>query len=142
MTALKHKALLLALTAGIVIGSAGSTAPASASFADSGSVATAITTATIAPPSNLVGKLTCTSPDATMSATWTLSSSARITSQVLKVTFSDGFVQERPLSATATSWSAPISKYNATLYAIQYSVVAQTAYGWTAESPKTGWFSC
>jgi hypothetical protein len=140
MTAFRRKALLLALTAAIVVGGAGSTA--SASFADTATVTTAVSTGTVAPPTNVVGKLVCTSPDATMSATWTTSPSARITSQVVKVTFSDGFVQEKSVPVGATSWSAPISKYNATLWAIQFSVVAKTDYGWFAESVKTGWFQC
>jgi hypothetical protein len=140
MTALRQKALLLALTVAIIVGGAGSTA--SASFADSASVATAISTGTVAPPTNVVGALNCTSPDSTMSATWTASPSPRITGYVVKVTFSDGFSQVKPVPAGATSWSAPISKYNVTYWAVQYSVIAQTAYGWTAESSKTGWFQC
>ena len=142
MTALGKKALLLALTAGIVIGSAGSTAPAAASFADSSSVTTSITTGTLAPATNLVGKLTCTSPNSTMSATWTRSTSARVTAQQMLVTFSDGFVQTVDLAVTDTSWSRSISKYNVTNWAVQYSVLTKTDYGWTAETPKTGWFQC
>ena len=141
MTGLRRKALLLALTAGIVIGGAGSTA--SASFADSSSVATSVTTETVAPATGLVGKLTCpTRADATMSATWTLSTAARIAAQQVKVTFSDGYVQTVDLSATATSWSANISKYYVTNYAVRYSVVTLTDYGWTAETPPTEWFRC
>ena len=141
MTGLRRKALLLALTAGIVIGGAGSTA--SASFADSSSVATSISTETVAPATNLVGDLICPNKgDATMSATWTLSTTSRIAAQQVKVTFSDGYVQTVDLSATATSWSATISKYNVTNWAVQYSVVSLTDYGWTAETAPTGWFQC
>ncbi len=140
MTALRSKALLLALTAAIGIGGASSTA--SASFADSASVATSITTATVAPATNLVGALNCTSPDSVMSATWTRSTSPKVTGYQVKVAFSDGFVQTVDLGATATSWSAPIAKYNVTYWSVQYSVVTQTAYGWTAETPRTGTFRC
>ena len=139
MTGLRQKALLLALTAGIVAAAA----PASASFQDSGSVATAITTETIAPPTNLVGNLTCPSKgDAVMSATWTASASPDVTGYLLEVTFSDGFVQPVQLAANATSWSAPIQKYTVTVLAVQYTVTTQTSDGWTASTPATGWFKC
>ena len=46
------------------------------------------------------------------------------------------------MGATATSWSAPISLYQATAHAISYSVTTQTTYGWTTESLPTGWFQC
>jgi predicted ribosomally synthesized peptide with SipW-like signal peptide len=141
MTRLHRKALLLALTAGIVVGGAGSSA--SASFSDSSTVSTSITTETVAPATDLVGTLTCPARgDATMSATWTLSSSSRISAQQVHVTFSDGYVQTVDLSATATSWSATIDKYYVTNYSVRYSVVTLTAYGWTAETPPTGWFRC
>ncbi len=144
MTALRNKALLLSLTAGIVLGSATSTAPAAAAFKDSASVTASVATTPGAPPTNLVGKLTCTSPDSVMSATWTPSASPQVTGYTIKVTFSDGFVQEKPVpgGATAASWSAPIAKYNVTNWSVQYSVVTQTAYGWTAESAPTGTFRC
>lgn len=141
MSALLQKALLLVLTAAILVAGAGSTA--SASFADSSAVSTSISTGTLSPATNLVGNLTCPSKgDATMSATWTRSTAERVAAQQVKVTFSDGFVQTVDLSATATSWSATIQKYTVTLYAVRYSVVTRTTYGWTAETPMTGWFQC
>jgi hypothetical protein len=141
MTALRRKGLLLALTAAIAFGGGGSLSPASASFADSAVQTTSITTATVAAPTNLVGALACTSPDSRMSATWKASTTPRVTGYLVNVTFSDGYVQSVQLGAEATSWSAPIAKYNVTTWAIQYSVTTQV-HGWTAESPKTGWFQC
>ena len=142
MTAIRRTALMLALTLTAILGSAGSTAPAQASFADSAAVSTSIATATVAPPTNVVGKLTCGRSSATMSATWTTSTSARISGQQVKVYFSDGFVQTVELSATATSWSASIDPYYVTAYSIRYSVTAKTDYGWFTESPLTGSFQC
>jgi hypothetical protein len=142
MTAVRRSILLLILTVAVAIAGVGSTAPAQASFADSASRTTAITTLAVAAPTNLVGKLVCTSPNSTMSATWTASTSPRVTGYLVNVTFSDGFVQSVQMGATATSWSAPITKYNVTAWSIQYSVTTQTAYGWTAETAKTGSFQC
>jgi hypothetical protein len=141
MTTVRRSILLLTLTLAVALAGTGSTTPAQASFGDSASSTTSITTAAVAAPTNVVGKLTCPSKgDATMSATWTASTSARVTGYLVNVIFSDGYVQSSEVAANATSWSAPIPKYNVTAYSIEYSVTTQTAYGWTAESPKTGAF--
>ena len=142
MTAIRRTAFTLALTLAAVLGSAGTTAPAQASFADSATVSTSIATATVAPPTNVVGKLTCGRSSATMSATWTASTSAKISGYRVTTYFSDGFVQSTQLSATATSWSASIDPYFVTAYSVAYSVTAQTTYGWTQESVRTGTFQC
>ena len=142
MTTIRRTALMLALTLTAVLGSAGSTAPAQASFADSASRSTAITTATIAAPTSVQGSLTCGRSSSTMAATWTRSTSARVTGQQVKVYFSDGFVQTVDLSATATSWSTTIDSYYVTAFSIRYSVTAKTDYSWFTESPLTGTFQC
>ena len=77
-----------------------------------------------------------------MAANWTLSTSSPVSGYLVTVHFDDGFVQNVQMAATATSWSAPISLYQATLHAISYSVTTQTTYGWTTESASTGWFKC
>jgi hypothetical protein len=125
---------LLAITLGTSI-------PASASFSDSVLLATTINTNVVLPPTNVVGHLTCSSTS-TMSATWTKSTSARVTGYLVSVYFSDGVIQTVQLGATATSWSATINQYYVTAYSIQYSVTTQTDYGWTTESPRTGSFKC
>ncbi|MET0764660.1 MAG: hypothetical protein ABWY29_07320 [Blastococcus sp.] len=143
MTAVRRSILLLTLTVTMAVAGAGSTAPAQASFSDSASRATSITTVTVAAPTNVVGKLTCPSRgDATMSATWTASTSARVTGYRVNVIYSDGFTQPTQMPAKATSWSASTPKYNVTAYAVQFSVTTQTDYGWTTESPRTMWFQC
>ncbi|MCW2699033.1 MAG: exported protein of unknown function [Blastococcus sp.] len=143
MTGIRRSLLLLALTVAVVFGGLGPAHPAQASFSETMTAATTqIATATVAPPTNVTGSLTCTKTAATMAATWNLSTSTRISGYLVSVTFSDGFVQTVQLGATATSWSAPISLYNATTYSIQYSVTTQTTYGWTMESARTGWFTC
>ncbi len=142
MNGIRRGLLVLGLTVASFAGTVGSTAPAQATFADSGAVATSISTATVAAPTDVVGSLTCGRSSATMAATWTKSTSARISSQQVKVYFSDGFVQTDELGATATSWSAPIDPYYVTAYSVRYSVTAKTDYGWFTESTLTGTFQC
>jgi hypothetical protein len=143
VTKIRRALVLVAAASAIVLGTVGPTAsPAVAQLADSAAVGTTtISTGTVAPPTNVVGKLTCTSP-ATMSATWTRSTQPRVNGYTLKVYFTDGFVQSVDLPATAASWSATIDRYYVQVDAIQYSVTAKTDYGWTAESAKTPWFQC
>ena len=142
MTAIRRTALTLALALTAILGSAGSTSPALASFADSAAVSTSIATATVAHPTNVVGKLTCGRSSATMGATWNLSTSARVSGYTVTVYFSDGFVQKVQLGPSATSWSASIAPYYVTAYSVQYSVTTVTDYGWVRESARTGSFQC
>jgi hypothetical protein len=142
MTAIRRTALTLALTLAAVLGSAGSTSPAQASYSDSAARSTSITTATVAAPPNVVGKLTCGRSTATMAATWNLSTSARVSGYTVTVYFSDGFVQKVELGPSATSWSASIDPYYVTAFSVQYSVTTKTDYGWIKESARTGSFQC
>jgi hypothetical protein len=138
MNTVRRLLVLLALVPAVILGAS---IPASAAFADTVSVTTTIATTTVAPPTSVVGHLTCAATS-TMSATWTKSTSTRISGYVVSVYFSDGFIQTVSLPSTATSWSATIDEYYVTAYSIQYSVTAQTDYNWTKESAKTGTFQC
>ena len=135
----RNALLVLGLSTAVAVGTVA--APAGAALGDSAVVSTAITTTTVAPVTNLVGNLLCQNTS-TMSATWTRSTSARVSGYTVKVHFSDGFVQSVELPATAASWSATIDKYYVTAYSIQYSVTTKTDYGWTTESAKTATFRC
>ena len=138
MTGIRRALVLLGLTVAVVIGAS---IPASATYADAVAVKTTISTTTVAAPTNVVGKLTCGRP-ATMSATWTQSTTARVSGYRVSVYFSDGFVQTVELGPTATSWSITIDPYYVTAYTINYTVTTQTAYGWTKESAHTAEFQC
>jgi hypothetical protein len=138
MTGIRRALVLLGLTVAVVIGAS---IPASATYADAVAVKTTISTTTVAAPTNVVGKLTCGRP-ATMSATWTQSTTARVSGYRVSVYFSDGFVQTVELGPTATSWSATIDPYYVTAYSIQYSLTTETNYGWSKESPRTVAFQC
>src|SRR5215204_2887700 len=128
MIAIRRIPAVLALTLAVMIGAS---IPATASYSDSASVNPTIT----------VGNLTCGRP-ATMSMTWTKSTSTRISGYEVAVYFSDGFVQRVQLGSTATSWSATIDAYYVTAFSIQYSITTKTDYGWTKESPRTASFQC
>jgi hypothetical protein len=142
MTAIRRTALTLALTLAAVVGSAGATSPASASFADTASQSTSITTATVHAPGNFVGTLACGRTSATMGATWNLSTTPRVSGYNVTVHFSDGYAQTVELGPSATSWSAAIDPYYVTAFSIQYSITTKTDYGWTKESPRTESFQC
>jgi hypothetical protein len=138
MTGIRRSLILIGITVAVIVGA---TLPASASYSDAVTVKTTVGTTTVAAPGNLVGKLTCGQP-ATMSATWSLSSSTRVSGYLVSVYFSDGFVQTVQLGPTATSWSATIDQYYVTAYSIQYSLSTQTNYGWSKESARTAAFHC
>jgi hypothetical protein len=143
MTAIRRLPVLLGLIMAVLIGGI---IPASATFGDSVTAATEIKTAKVEAPTSLVGTIKCNTPTgttATMGATWTASTSARISGYRVKVYFSDGFVQTVELGPTATSWSsAPIGMYYVTAFTVAYSVTTVTDYGWFTESAKTGQFRC
>ena len=140
MNRIRRGLLLLALVAGVVL--AGSTGTAFASFSDTPSISLGTgTTATVAAPGSVMGRLTCASP-ATMQVTWQPSTSTRVTGYLVTVYFSDGFVQTVQKTAADTSWSATTNLFNVTAYSVRYSVTTQTDYGWTKESALTGSFQC
>jgi hypothetical protein len=138
MSRTRRALVLIGLTVAVI---AGASLPASASYSESVAVKTTISTTTVAAPGNVVGKLTCGRP-ATMSATWSQSSTTRVSGYLVSVYFSDGFVQTVQLGPAASSWSATIDPYYVTAYSIQYSVTTQTDYGWSKESPRTVTFQC
>jgi hypothetical protein len=139
MKSIRRGLVLLGILAGLMVTTS---LPASASFsAHTAAVSTTINTMVVAPPTNVVGSLACAATS-TMSLTWTASTATRISGYLVTVYFSDGFTQTVQLASTATSWSKTIAEYNVTAYSIQYSVTAQTNYGWIKESARTGSFQC
>jgi hypothetical protein len=138
MNGIRRGLILLGLTVAVIIGAS---VPASATYSEAVSVKPTIVTTTVAAPANVVGKLTCGRP-ATMSATWALSSSPRVSGYVVSVYFSDGFVQTAQLGPTATSWTQTIDPYYVTAYSIKYTLTTLTNYGWSKESPQTVAFQC
>jgi hypothetical protein len=143
MTRMRRGLLLLALTSCAVFAGAGSTAPAQATFGDTTSQSLGtVSTADVAAPSSIVGGLACGSSSATMSLTWQKSTSTRVSGYLIMVHFSDGYTQTVQKGPNDTSWSAPISLFNATAYSLRYSITTQTDYGWIKQSALTGSFQC
>jgi hypothetical protein len=139
MTATRRLLLLAGLLLAIVLGSG---IPADAAFsASTAPLSTTINTNVVAAPTNVVGALAC-AKTSTMSVTWTKSTSTRVSTYLVSVYFSDGFVQTAQVAGTATSWSSTIDQYYVTAYSVAYSVTTQTDYGWTKESTRTGTFQC
>ena len=92
MTAIRRTALMVALTLIAFLGSAGSTAPAQASFDDTVSGGVTLATTIVAAP-HFTGSVSCTATTGTMTATWTASTTPRVSGYTLKVYFSDGYTQ-------------------------------------------------
>jgi hypothetical protein len=141
MTAVRRLVAVLGLALTVVVGSS---LPAAATFSDTATVATtSVATATVAAPGNVTGSLTCGSSNATMKVTWNPSGSPKVSGYRVIVHFSDGYEQSQVVSgATATSWTDTITTFNATKYAIRYSVTTLTTYGWFTQSGLTGSFRC
>lgn len=117
-------------------------APAHASFAGSAALTTTVGTATVAAPATVTGNLTCGWFSATMQASWTPSTSERVSGYLVTAYFSNGSTQTAQVGPTATGWSAPTSTFSVLFKKVQYSVTTLTSYGWTAESPRTAWSTC
>jgi hypothetical protein len=144
MTGTRRTLILLGLTIAAVCGGLGPAHPAQASFSEKVSVpAMQVTTATITAPASVAATLTCTRTSGTLSASWPASTAARVDGYIVTVVFSDGFEQATPLQA-GTSWSTPMSLYNATTYTMHVNVAAHTNYGWTSITPRSsiGELSC
>ena len=142
MTAIRRTALMVALTLIAFLGSAGSTAPAQASFGDTVTGVVTLATNVVAAPTNFTGAVACAPGSGTMSATWTASTTPRVTGYTLNVYFSDGYTQTVELPATATSWSASIDPYYITAFTVQYRITTHTDYGWFKNSARTAQLRC
>jgi hypothetical protein len=140
MTATKRLLTLVGLVLAVVIGSS---IPASAGYSETAALATqSFTAATVAPPTSVVGSLSCGPSSSTMGVTWAASTTTRVNGYRVSVHFSDGYVQHTELPAGTTSWTKSITTYNVTAYSIRYSVTAVTDFGWFTQSGLTGSFRC
>jgi hypothetical protein len=149
MNGIRRALILLGLTVAVI---AGAGVPAWATYRDSAEMATAITTATVAPPTQVEAKATCTT-------TVDPSTGATTTTVQAKVEWhgsaTPGVSGYRVTVHLANGTSSVVAQTGATgdeifpdvdpAYLSQrprYSITTLTGYGWTAESPKTGVLSC
>jgi hypothetical protein len=138
MNGIRRGLLVLGLTVAVTLGTAGSTAPAQATFADSAAVSTTISTGTVAAPTRVEAKWVCTTtPEGTTTTEvkieWWRSTSPGVTGYLITVHEADG-------SSYELARVGPTDEiyYHADeqLYAAQpdFSVTTLTSYGWTAQS--------
>jgi hypothetical protein len=138
--AIRRVLLLVLLTVAVVFGSS---VPSWASFSDAAAVSTTVTTATVAPPTGLIAKVTrCTGNTAYLRLDWTASTAARVSGYQVRVYLGEAYQDQLPVAATATTWQAAVDTYYVNNYAMTFSVWTLTEYGWTAESPRTARVVC
>jgi hypothetical protein len=148
MSGLRRLLVIAAATAGIL----GLAIPAQAAFTDRTTVAISSTTTTVAAPTGLTtgGTKCVTTYDAygnptgtTLQAklSWKASTTPKVTSYEVRAYASGWSYSVVTVGATSTSVSGTYDSYYATQN-IQVTVTARTAYGWTAESAKSGVIKC
>jgi hypothetical protein len=135
---LRRSALLIAVAVTTVVGLTAN--PAQAAFtARTTTVPATVGTASILPPGNVQVGAYCGDWLSLASISWTRSTSRDVTGYTVKAYRSNG--NASVLTTTnGTSTSATTLLANGTTYS--FSVTTVTAYGWTAESTKTGTIRC
>jgi hypothetical protein len=118
------------------------TTPANAAFSAATAIApTSIGTATVQAPGTVKGTVTCGGSNSTLNLSWTASSTPGVTGYVVRIVFSDGYVQTMP-AQTATTWTGSVSTYYVTATTLHMTVTTQTGYGWTKVSAPSAELSC
>jgi hypothetical protein len=139
-TGIRRAAVLVLLVAGLVLGSS---LPSWATFTDTAAVSTTVATGTVAPPTGLTARTTCTTDTATVNLTWKASTSARVSGYRIRVHFGGGAYQDQTtVGATATTWQGTTNKSYTTTYTMTFTVWTVTDYGWSAESAHTARIVC
>lgn len=143
MARLARRLVLISLTVAI---SLVMSTPATATFAVTrGLPSLALTTAVVQPPTNVAGVLASCSNGRWMSVTvsWELSTSARVSGYVVKAYRNDGQVSTvAQTNGSATSANTTVDKLGAGSTSVTFTVTTQTAYGWTAESTQSAQMTC
>lgn len=139
-TGLRRAAVLVVLTVSLIVGAA---VPSWAAFTSGQSLPTmTIGTATVAPPGTVTASTSCSYTTATVTLTWTPSTSARVSGYRVRVYLNQAYQDQTPLSATTTTWQGGTSVTNTTAYTMTFTVWTLTDYGWTAESAHTTRIVC
>jgi hypothetical protein len=140
LTGIQRAVVLVLLVAGLVVGSC---LPSWASFTDSTAVGTTISTATVAPPGNFSARTSCRGSNATVTLSWTLSPSARVSAYRVRAHFGGGAYQDQPtVGPTTNSWSGTTDVFYVNNYTMTFTVWTETAYGWSAETAHTPRIVC
>jgi hypothetical protein len=135
---LRRAAVLVLLTAGLVVGAA---LPSWASFTDSAaSPQSTVSTATLQVPGTPTARATCVTGTASLSVSWNASTAPRVSGYKVRL-WLGGAWQEAGTVAT-TTWTGKTSTSYVTDYVMTFAVWTLTPYGWTAESTRSARVVC
>jgi uncharacterized membrane protein len=157
MTGIRRALVLIGLTLAVMIGAS---IPASATFADSGTVTTTVATGTVAAPMSVTVDDYCArTPHGgyyvhgrwvptyyyfyDLTVTWPATTTARgVTGYLVMAHLNDGrsVVMARTDAATRTVYARLDRSYLNSERTL--SVITLTRYGWTAETPRTATLAC
>lgn len=117
-----------------------------ASFADSTPArSTAITTATVDPPTNVtIRPVSCRGRDVQIAVSWSPSGTPGVSGYVATAYFNDGTSQalgQVDAGTTSTTYTSTVPN-GATIITVAVRVTTMTTYGWTATSPISQWVTC
>jgi hypothetical protein len=135
---LRRAAVLLLLTAGLVVGAA---LPSWASFTDAVAVPQmTVSTPTLAVPGVPTARATCSVTTATVTVNWNASTAPRVSGYKVRLWL--GGAWQDAATVTGTTWTGNTSLTYVTGYVMTFTVWTQTPYGWTAESAHTAQVLC
>ena len=133
----RRTAVLLLLTAGLVLGAA---LPSWASFTGTAVVSTTITTPTLAVPGVPTARATCSGGTATVTVNWNASTAPRVSGYKVRLWLGNAW--QDVTTVTGTTWTGNTSLTYVNSYVMTFTVWTQTPYGWTAESDHTAQVFC
>ena len=135
---LRRVAVLLLLTAGLVVGAA---LPSWASFTEAVALPQmTVSTPTLQVPGIPTARATCVSGTATVTLNWNASTAPRVSGYKVRLWL--GQAWQDVTTVAGTSWSGNTSTTYVNGYVMTFTVWTLTPYGWTAESAHTAQVLC
>ena len=137
-TFLRRAAVLLLLTAALILGAA---FPSWASFTDGVALPqTTVSTATLEVPGDPTGRATCAGSTATVTVNWNASTAPRVSGYKVRLWLGNAW--QDAATVTGTTWTGTTSTTYVTGYVMTFTVWTVTPYGWTAESTHSARVVC
>jgi hypothetical protein len=134
----RRAAVLLLLTAGLVLGAA---LPSWASFTSAVAVPEmTVATATLEVPGLPTARATCSGNTASVTVNWAASTAPRVSGYRVRLWLGNAW-QDVP-TVTATTWTGNTSTTYINSYVMTFTVWTLTPYGWTAESAHSAQVFC
>ncbi|MCW2741729.1 MAG: hypothetical protein JWR45_2151 [Blastococcus sp.] len=135
---LRRAAVLLLLTAGLVLGAA---LPSWASFTEAVALPQmTVSTPTLAVPGVPTARATCVASTATVTVNWNASTAPRVSGYKVRLWL--GAAWQDVTTVTGTTWTGNTSTTYVNDYVMTFTVWTMTPYGWTAESAHTAQVLC